>query len=91
MKKFRDNKKVSILTVPELRQIIRELVGELIFELEQNLPDPDEGLEFKPEFEAALTELEEAKQQGKITYISHDKVKQRLGLVTNLPPHPPTW
>ena len=49
-------KTVADLTIPEFEQIVRKIVQEVIWDLEANLPDPDEGLEFKPEFEADLLE-----------------------------------
>ena len=38
----------------ELKEIVRELVEEVLWEYEQQLPDPDEGLELSPEFAARL-------------------------------------
>lgn len=53
-----DDTKLTNLTVGELKAIIRGVVGDLVeqavFELEQQLPDPDAGKEFKPEFAAQL-------------------------------------
>jgi hypothetical protein len=59
-----EEKKVSDLTVADLKGVIREMVEEMlkplwdyIFELEEQLPDPDEGRPLKPEVEAELREL----------------------------------
>jgi len=50
--------KLSELTVADLKAIVSEVVEEIvqreIFLLEQSLPDPDEGLEFSPQFAEEL-------------------------------------
>lgn len=78
--KIADNVKVSELTVGEFKALIREIVEEVVqqavFELEQHLPDPDAGKEFKPEF---ADELRQALDEAD-TYYSLEQVKHELGL-----------
>ena len=49
-----DNTKVSDMTFGQLKSVLRsiveEVVAQAVFELEQELPDPDEGKSFRPEF-----------------------------------------
>ena len=49
-----DTTRVADMTVEQLREIIRETVFEALGHLVEYLPDPDEGLEFKPEFAESL-------------------------------------
>ncbi len=46
------------LTVVEFKSLVREIVAEVVqeamFELEQQLPDPDSGLNLRPELAARL-------------------------------------
>lgn len=48
--------KISDLTVSEFRQLMKEMLDETLFHIEQLLPDPDEGKEFTPEFAEQLRE-----------------------------------
>lgn len=78
--------KVSDMTAAELekfvRRIIREelkAVYEYIFEIEQQMPDPDAGKEFKTEFMAGLEERRKvpiSQRQG----TPAEEVHRRLGL-----------
>lgn len=57
--------KVSDLSVEELKDLIKQTVHETIDDM---LGDPDEGLEFKPEFVREVQEsLSYVKQGGKTT------------------------
>ena len=58
-----NSQKVSDLTVGELKKLIREIVEEMlvpiheyIYEIEDQMPDPDEGKPFNEEFMAGLEE-----------------------------------
>lgn len=78
--KIADTIKLADLTVGDLRMIIREIVEDVVqqavFELEQQLPDPDEGLELKPEFAEQLRKsLDEERE-----LYSLEEVKKALGL-----------
>jgi hypothetical protein len=52
--KITDQTRVSELTVGELRQIIRDLLQDTVFQITQELPDPDAGLKLKPEVAGQL-------------------------------------
>ena len=62
-----ENKKVSDMTVKELKEIIRNTLYELL--------DPDYGLELRPEIEEALKESMKSKER-----IPVEKVAKKLGL-----------
>ncbi len=49
-----DATKISELTVGELKAIMWDLLDKAIFMIEQQLPDPDEGKELKPEVAEVL-------------------------------------
>jgi hypothetical protein len=75
-----DNTKLSELTVGQFKVIVQTLVEEVvsqaIFELEQELPDPDEGKTMRPEFvEKLQLALDES---GEIYTL--EEVKHHLGL-----------
>lgn len=65
-----DNKKVSDMTIGELKALIRETIYELL--------DPDYGLELRPEFENELRESIKQKERGE--GFSFEEVKRLLGL-----------
>lgn len=69
--------KISELTVGELKKIIRDLLDSAIFELEQLLPDPNEGKALKPEF---VRSLETAREESIENAISHEALLAELGL-----------
>ena len=62
-----EGKKVSNMTVEELKALIREVIAEVI--------DPDYGLELRPEFEEALKRSLKSKER-----IPVEKVAKKLGL-----------
>ena len=62
-----EGKKVSNMTVEELKALIREIIAEVI--------DPDYGLELRPEFEEALKRSLKSKEK-----IPVEKVAKKLGL-----------
>ncbi len=62
-----DNRKVSDLTVNDLRRLIRDTIYEFV--------DSDFGLELRPEVEEALRESLKSKER-----IPVDKVTEELGL-----------
>jgi len=64
------------LTRDELKSLVRELMQEILWELEQQLPDPDEGLELRPEIATRL----QASTQQKPRLQSLDEVRRELGL-----------
>jgi hypothetical protein len=41
--------KVGDMTREDLKALLREIVQEVLWEMEQELPDPDEGLTLRPE------------------------------------------
>jgi hypothetical protein len=61
------DKKVSDMTVKELKALIRDTIHELI--------DPDYGLELRPEVEHELRESLKSKER-----IPAEKVAEKLGL-----------
>lgn len=62
------NKKVADMTVKELKELIKDVVSEVI--------DPDYGLELRPEVERELRESLKRKEKG----IPLEKVIKELGL-----------
>ncbi len=60
----------------DLKIVVRELMQEVLWELEQQLPDPDTGEELRPEI-AEYLRLP-AEQKG--AHHSLDDVKRELGL-----------
>ncbi len=64
------DKKVTDLTVSDLKTLIRDVLSELI--------DPDYGLELRPEVEKELRESIKQKERGE--GLSLKEVKKRLGL-----------
>jgi hypothetical protein len=78
--KITDETRIIDITIGDLkaliRKIVEEVVNEAMFELEQQLPDPDEGLEFKPEIAEYLSKPCEARGP----YISMEELTEELGL-----------
>lgn len=60
----------------DLKAIVRELMQEILWELEQQLPDPDTGENLRPEIADYLRQSDE--QKG--PYHSLDDVRRELGL-----------
>ena len=48
-----------------VREIVEEVVEEMIWKIEQNSPDPDIGLEFRPEVADHLREALTEKKRGR--------------------------
>lgn len=65
-----EDKKVSDMTIGELKRLIREVIYELI--------DPDYGLELRPEIVEELKESMKQKERGE--GIPFEEVKKQLGL-----------
>ncbi len=65
-------------TRDELKGIMRELVQEVLWEIEQEVPDPDEGLDLSPEFAARLRKAMQEKDKRPLH--SPAEVRRRLGL-----------
>ncbi|MFN3739511.1 MAG: hypothetical protein ACK4TF_02410 [Thermodesulfovibrionales bacterium] len=65
-----EDKKVSDMTIGELKRLIREVIYELI--------DPDYGLELRPEIVEELKESMKQKERGE--GIPLEEVKKQLGL-----------
>jgi len=68
---------IKDMTRNELKSLMRDLLQELLWELEQQQPDPDEGLTLTPEFEAIVRE---AVQNPNRRGIPHDQLMKELGL-----------
>jgi hypothetical protein len=60
----------------DLKAVVRELMQEILWELEQQMPDPDTGESLRPEIAAYLRQS--AEQKG--PYHSLGDVKRKLGL-----------
>lgn len=60
----------------ELKQLVRDLMQEVLWEIEQQLPDPDLGLDLRPEVADYLRQPTETKGPLK----SLDEAKRELGL-----------
>lgn len=77
---IRDETRLTDLTVGEFKSLVRavveEVVEQAVFQLEQQLPDPDEGLEIQPEIAACLRES--LGQNGAL--ISVEDLKRELKL-----------
>ncbi|RMF78605.1 MAG: hypothetical protein D6737_14180 [Chloroflexi bacterium] len=75
-----DKTPLSTLTVGDLKAIVREIVEDsierAILEIQQQLPDPDEGLEFKPEFAEQLRQFLKERPEGRPA----EDVMRELGL-----------
>lgn len=73
-----DETKLSELTVGDLKTIVRgvvqDIVQQAVFELEQQLLDPDEGLEFRPEIKERMQNFLRERPQG----ISAENVMQEV-------------
>jgi len=65
-----EDKKVSDMTAGEFKNLIRDVIYEMI--------DPDYGLELRPEIEEALKESIKQKERGE--GIPFEEVKKQLGL-----------
>lgn len=65
-----DEKKITDLTVSDLKTLIRDVLSELI--------DPDYGLDLRPEVEKGLRESMKQKERGE--GLPLQEVKKRLGL-----------
>jgi ribosomal protein S24E len=65
--------KVAELTVTQLRQLIREEVQNILFDL---LDDPDRGMELRDEIQAKLTQILKTDQK----LIPAQTVANKLGL-----------
>jgi hypothetical protein len=59
-----------------LKTLVRELMQEILWEMEQQLPDPDSALELRPEIADYLRQSPEQKDPLK----SLEDVKRELGL-----------
>jgi hypothetical protein len=70
MPRVKEDKKITDMTVGELKVLIRDTVLELL--------DPDYGLELRPEVEEELRESLKQKERGE--GISLEKAKKQLGL-----------
>lgn len=65
-----EDKKITEITVGDLKTLIRDVLSELI--------DPDYGLELRPELEKELRESMKQKERGE--GLPLQEVKKRLGL-----------
>lgn len=78
---IRDNTKLAELTVGEFKTIVREIVQDIVkqamFELEQYLPNPDEGKPLKPEVAEELRRYLQERPDGRPV----EDVMKELGLL----------
>lgn len=70
MPTVKEDKKITDMTVGELKTLIRDTVLELL--------DPDYGLELRPEVEEELRESLKQKERGE--GIPFEEAKKKLGL-----------
>jgi hypothetical protein len=68
---------VKDLTTDELKTLIRETVMEVIEDL---LPDPDQGMTIKQDFQQELLAIRERRKKAGTRGISAAEVMTRLGL-----------
>lgn len=65
---IQDSTRLSDLTVGEFKALVHRVVEDVvqtaIMELEHQLPDPDEGLELKPEIQARLKQSLEQRRDS---------------------------
>jgi hypothetical protein len=66
----------STINRGELKAVVRELMQEVLWELEQQMPDPDTGETLRPEIAEHLRQAAEHKEP----YHSLNDVKRELGL-----------
>ncbi len=78
-----EDRRIADLTVDEFQALMRETmqevidqVQEMIWELEQELPDPDEKRKLRPKVAAQLRQASDQNPAGS----SLDEVKRSLGL-----------
>ncbi|MBA3873999.1 MAG: hypothetical protein H0X30_33110 [Anaerolineae bacterium] len=75
-----DNTKLGDLTLGEFKAVIRSIVEDVVqqavFELEQELPDPDAGKEMRSEFTEKLRQAIHEEEP----LITLDEVANELGL-----------
>ncbi len=75
-----DNTKLGDLTLGEfksvLRSIVEEIVQRAVFELEQELPDPDVGNEIRPAFADKLRQAIHEEEP----LVTFDEIENELGL-----------
>ena len=67
------------LDLPEYEKLLEDLKGWQEWAADMGGPDPDEGLELRPEFVKELLERDRALREGKEEFISLEEVKRRLG------------
>lgn len=67
---------LGTMTREDLKTLVRELMQEVLWELEQQLPDPDAGLELRPEIAEYLRKPLEEK--GPLKSLS--EIRRELGL-----------
>ena len=61
------------ITRDTLKVMMREILEELIWEMEQELPDPDSGLELRPEI------IQRLRESINEPTFSLDEIRQELG------------
>jgi hypothetical protein len=75
-----DNTKLADLTLGEfkaaIRGIIEDVVQQAVFELEQELPDPDAGKDLRPEFADKLRRAIHDEEP----LVTLDEIEKELGL-----------
>jgi hypothetical protein len=60
----------------ELKDLMRDILQELLWEMEQELPDPDAGLDIRPEIAEQLLKFRQERPSTK----SFEEVTQALGI-----------
>lgn len=71
-----DDMRLADLTVGEFKTLINGMLDSLLFQIEQSLPDPDEGLTFKPE----VAEYLQKSHEEKGPYVTLEELKRELML-----------
>lgn len=78
--KVPDSTKLGDLTLGEFKTVVRAIVEDAVqkavFELEQELPDPDAGKELRPQFADKLRQALHEEE----SLISFDTVAKEIGL-----------
>ncbi len=67
------------LDLAEYEKLLEDLKGWEEWAADMGGPDPDQGLELRPEFIKELLERDRALREGKEGLVSLEEVKRRLG------------
>ncbi len=67
------------LDLPEFEKLLEDLKGWQEWAADMGGPDPDAGLELRPELVKELLEQDKAVREGREEFSSLEEVKRRLG------------